>query len=154
MDEARKARADANLSVCLVYPNAQSVGIINLGFQKIYSAINACENVFCDIAFLPEGNGATVSVYEKMELGGFDILAFSVTFEMDAVNILKILEGVSLPLESENRNDLHPLVCAGGVAVTLNPEPISYFMDFFVIGEGEVLIEGLLEILSPSYWTS
>lgn len=150
MDNARKARADTNFSVCLVYPNAQSVGIINLGFQKIYAAISALENVFCDIAFLPEKSGATVSVYEKRRLADFDILAFSVTFEMDATNILKILGNAGVQLESKNRESSHPLVCAGGVAVTLNPEPLSDFIDFFVIGEGEVLIGKLLNLLRNS----
>ena len=129
--------AGRDLAVCLVYPNRSRVGVSNLGFQKIYAAINSHESAFCDVAFLPDSGSAPFSMEREMPLDGFDVLAFSVTFEMDAPNLLEIVKGAGLPLERRNRTDSNPLVCAGGVAVTLNPEPLSDFIDFFVIGEGE-----------------
>ncbi len=138
-------------AVCLIYPNSPEVGFSNLGFHKIYSAISGAGNdggndaggviglgpsVF-DIAFLPERGQRAVSYNNKIPLGSFGILAFSITFEMDIFNVLEILKRCNVPLEKKKRKENHPLVCAGGVAATLNPEPFADFFDFFVIGEGE-----------------
>ena len=145
MTKRRRRQAGAKLAVCLVYPNSSRVGRGNLGFQKIQAAINSHDSTFCDIAFLPEPDGSVRSVEREMELGDFDLLAFSVTFEMDELNVLKILKSASVPLIRGERSDTDPIVCAGGVAVTLNPEPMSDFIDFFVIGDGE---DGVGEWLS------
>lgn len=137
MTKRRRRQAGTELAVCLVYPNRSRVGRGNLGFQKIFSAINDHAAAFCDIAFLPEDADSLRSVERGMPLNSFDVLAFSVTFEMDELNVLEILKGASVPLKRGERGDGDPIVCAGGVAVTLNPEPMSDFIDFFVIGDGE-----------------
>ena len=137
LTKQRRRLAGQELAVCLVYPNSSRVGRGNLGFQKIQSAINGHVSAYCDIAFLPDSDGSARSVEQKKRLGDFDVLAFSVTFEMDELNVLKILKGAGVPLMRAERSDTDPIVCAGGVAVTLNPEPMSDFIDFFVIGDGE-----------------
>ena len=143
MTKRGRRYAGTELAVCLVYPNSSRVGRGNLGFQKIQSAINSHGSAFCDIAFLSEPPGASGatgsarSVEREMALGNFDVIAFSVTFEMDELNVLEILKSAGIPLMRGDRKESDPIVCAGGVAVTLNPEPMSDFCDFFVIGDGE-----------------
>ncbi|GMT43104.1 MAG: radical SAM protein [bacterium] len=155
-ERVRKRRpvAGAEFAVCLIYPNRRAVGMSNLGFQKIYAAINAPNKIFCDIAFRPDEKAdektSPASVERNMPLGDFDLLAFSITFEMDALNILEILNRASVPLRRAERENSDPIVCAGGVAIMLNPEPLSDFIDFFVIGEGEVFVHCWLESLAES----
>lgn len=142
--------AGTELAVCLVYPNSSRVGRGNLGFQKIFSAINSHGAAYCDIAFLSESPVSPRSVERDIALKGFDVLAFSVTFEMDELNVLKILKTAGVPITRGERKDGDPIVCAGGVAVTLNPEPMSDFIDFFVIGDGEDDVGSWLSILEES----
>jgi len=149
-------------SVCLVYPNTKSVGSSNLGFQKIFMLLRDIEGLICDVAFLPEPEerasskkgGSTnrlvkqsgiVSDYLGRNLNDFDLIAFSVTFEMDEINLLKILGIAGIPFTSDERlNSVNrlPVIMAGGVAATLNPEPLSRFIDFFILGEGETVVDG------------
>jgi len=140
----RAMQTERELTVCLVYPNRREVGLGNLGFQKIFRSINSGDSVVCDTAFLEDGDGESSG---GKRLGEFDIVAFSVTFEMDIMNVLSILERASIPLPAEERSDSDPVVCAGGVAVTLNPEPVSPFMDFCFIGEGEQLVGDIMNRL-------
>lgn len=147
MPQKAKER-EFRLSVCLVYPNTQKVGASYLGFHKIYSALSeVCD---CDTAFLPEGGGKLRSQNQNRELGSFDLLAFSLTFETDILNVLEILKRAGVPLEREERDDDQPLVCAGGIAPTLNPEPFADFFDFMVIGEGELTLREWVEKLAES----
>lgn len=144
------------LRVALVYPNFYQVGTANLGFQTVYRMLNDMPEVVCERAFLPNNGDResakgrrssvdrtfNVPLTEESErpLGDFDIVAFSVSFENDYLNIISILDSAGIPLRSEDRNNLHPLVVAGGVACWLNPEPIAPFFDLIFIGEAEVLL--------------
>jgi radical SAM family uncharacterized protein len=143
------------ITICLLYPNAYHVGMSNLGLQTLYQILNGESDVVCERAFLPEPedlqeyhNTQTplFSLESQKPLSDFDILAFSVSFENDFLNILTLLELAHIPLESHLRNERHPWVIAGGVAVFLNPEPISQFFDFFVLGEAEEVISEFLEV--------
>lgn len=136
------------LSVALVYPNHYHIGMSSLGFQVVYSLFNKIPEIVCERAFLPEEEGGCpLSVESSRRLGDFDVLAFSVSFENDYINILKILEAASIPLKAEERQERYPLVLAGGVAVFLNPEPLADFMDNFLLGEGEEIIPDFSRIL-------
>ncbi len=138
------------LSVALVYPNHYGVGTANLGFQTVYRLLNEMDRVVCERAFLPEekdGNGAhpPKTLESGRALTDFDIVAFSVSFELDYLHILTILDLAGLPLRSDDRKELHPLVVAGGVACWLNPEPIASFFDLIFIGEAEVLLPTFIQ---------
>ncbi len=144
-------------SVALVYPNTYRVGMANLGFQTVYFLCNADKNVLCERAFLPsdkvqkelQKSRQPLFSYESLtDLSRFDILAFSVAFEHDYINVLKILDLSRVPLKRENRRASHPLIVSGGFAVSLNPEPLSAFIDCFVIGEAE---GGILDQLITVY---
>jgi len=142
------------ISIGLIYPNHYDVGMSNLGFQTVYRCFNAIEDVVCERAFLPEPEDLQehldthtplFSLESQKPLSDFDILAFSVSFENDLLNILTLLDLAHLPVESRLRTERVPLVIAGGVATFLNPEPLSPFIDLFVLGEGEEVIPELLE---------
>lgn len=143
------------ISICLLYPNRYHVGMSNLGFQTLYQILNAEEDVVCERAFLPDPDD--LQEYQKTQtplfslesqkpLSDFDFIAFSISFENDYLNILTLLELGHIPFESSYRQEESPLVMAGGVAVFINPEPLSDFIDFFILGEAEEVIVEFLEV--------
>jgi radical SAM family uncharacterized protein len=144
------------ISICLIYPNSYHVGMSNLGFQTLYHYFNSEEDIVCERAFLPDPEDLQefhhtqtplFSLESQKPLSEFDLLAFSISFENDFLNILTLLTLSRIPLESRLRENInYPLVMAGGVAVFLNPEPISDFFDLFVLGEAEEVIKEFLEV--------
>ncbi len=143
------------LTVCLVYPNHYSVAMSNLGFQTIYSLFNSYADVLCERAFLPdsrelkeyEKSGCRLlSLESQRPLDDFDVIAFSVSFENDYLHVPLILDLSGIPAFSADRGGGHPLVIAGGAALTLNPEPVADFMDVVCIGEGEALVRPFLDL--------
>src|SRR4030043_1086700 len=147
-------------SICLIYPNTYHVGMSNLGFQTVYQCLNSEDDIVCERAFLPDSedlreytNTQTplFSLESQKPLSNFDIIAFSISFENDFLNILTLLDLAHIPIESRLRGEGYPLVIAGGVAVVLNPEPISEFFDLFIIGEAEEVIREFLEVCRNAY---
>ncbi len=143
------------ISICLIYPNSYHVGMSNLGFQTVYSRLNAEEDVVCERAFLPEkedleehqrSETPLFSLESQKPLSQFDLLAFSISFENDYLHILSIFELARIPLLSQNRREGDPLVIGGGVSVFLNPEPISPFFDLFILGEAEEVVREFLGV--------
>jgi len=132
-------------SVVLVFPNHYAVGLPNLGFQTVYSLLNRIESVVCERAFLPESPGPAVSLETGSYIGAFDIIAFSISFENDYLNLLRILSDSKIPLLTSHRSDDYPLVIAGGVACFINPEPIAHFIDCFLLGEAECLLPRFID---------
>jgi radical SAM superfamily enzyme YgiQ (UPF0313 family) len=136
-------------TVCLAYPNHYRTGMANLGFQTVYKIFNDHPSFLCERVFLPaSGNDARfvpgaaeiVSLESQKSIAEFDILAFSVSFENDYLNILKMLDGVGIPLLAKDRSEKYPLVIGGGIALTLNPEPMADFFDLFILGEAEEVL--------------
>ena len=141
------------ISICLIYPSRYHVGMSNLGFQTVYQCFNSEEDVLCERAFLPdpgelqeyqETGTPLFSLESQKPLFDFDLLAFSLSFENDFLNILTLLDLGRIPLESRDRGPRAPLVIGGGVAAFLNPEPLSDFFDLFILGEGEEVIQEFL----------
>lgn len=138
--------------VALVYPNTYHLGMSNLGLQTVYRQINRMPQGVCERVFLPdpaEGASAPLSVESRRPLGDFDVVAFSISFESDYPNVLKVLHAAGIPLTTRGRSREHPLVLAGGVACMLNPEPVSPFIDCFLIGEAEALLEPFFARFDP-----
>lgn len=135
------------IPIALVFPNSYSIGMANLGFQFVYSMFNEEEDVLCE-RFFWEGQEGTVplSVESQRPLRDFEIVAFSISFENDYPNLPRILRASGIPLDAKRRMPPHPLVWVGGVAASLNPEPIARFVDLFAIGEAEELIPDLLRV--------
>lgn len=141
------------IRVAIGYPNRYHVGMSNLGFQSTYRLFNEIEHVTCERFFLPENalqaTGRITTIESGTPVSEFDIIAFSVSFENDFPNILTLLEKAGLPLQSNDRGTPHPLVIAGGVACFLNPEPISPYIDLFLIGEAEEILFAFFEFFEP-----
>jgi radical SAM superfamily enzyme YgiQ (UPF0313 family) len=133
------------LSVCLVYPNTYPVGMANLGFQAVFRLLAADSRVTCERAFLPDGPRAEWprtlrSLEHDRPVRDFDVIAFSVSFEVDYVNVLDCLALAGIPLRRGERGRDAPLVLAGGPATFLNPEPLAEFVDLFLLGEAEEML--------------
>jgi radical SAM superfamily enzyme YgiQ (UPF0313 family) len=130
--------------VALAYPNHYHVGMSNLGLQTVYGLFNRYDDVVCERVFLPENGPAASGRLSTFESGRpvaeVDILAFSISFESDYPHLLTLLNQAGIPLRAVDRDEGQPLVIAGGVACSLNPEPIAVFIDCFLIGEAEIII--------------
>lgn len=117
----------------------------SLGYQAVYTLFNKDSRIVCERVFLPE-EGTPLSVESKRPLKGFSIIAFSVSFENDYLNVLRILDGAGITLTAAERGEGEPIAIAGGAAMFLNPEPLAEFIDCFLLGEGEELIPSFLDI--------
>lgn len=144
-----------NLTVCLAYPNVYRIGMSNLGFQAVYSLLNSLPFCLCERVFFPEAGSddfhqkeALVTLESQRPLRDFDIVAFAIPFENDYPHVLSLLAQAGISLRAESRSDSEPLIMAGGVAVTLNPEPLSSFIDLFLLGEAEEMLPEFAE----HYW--
>jgi radical SAM family uncharacterized protein len=141
------------IKVALVYPNTYHVGMSNLGFQTVYDLLNKIDHVVCERSFLPDDSGPAagriVAIESGRPISDFDIIAFSVSFENDYPNLLTILDRAGIPLRSDDRGTPHPLVIAGGIAFFSNPEPVSPFIDCFLIGEAEAILPRFFDIALP-----
>jgi radical SAM family uncharacterized protein/radical SAM-linked protein len=134
----------------LTYPEVYEVGASNLGHIILYSIINTQPRQLCDRAYLPapdlagklrEGNVPLFAVESRRSVGEFDILGFSLAYELGATNILEMLDLAQIPLTwKERQSGDYPLIFAGGQTATSNPEPYADFLDFVVMGDGEELL--------------
>ncbi len=140
------------INTALVYPNTYQAGMSSLGFQKVYTLINDLEHVACQRIFLPDktkGAQNIISCERGMKPNEFDLIAFSISFENDYLNVVSILKNSGIPPRSSHRKSRHPMVIAGGVAAFLNPEPLAPFIDCFLMGEAENLIKPFFSLFSP-----
>ena len=139
-----------DIRVCVAYPNIYRLAMANLGFQAVYHIFESNPRVAADRAFLPDaderaavaGRGSSLVSFERGDrLTDFAILAFSISFETDYLNVITMLRMAGIPLRREDRADCnYPLIIAGGSAIFLNPEPIADYIDLFLIGEGEEMV--------------
>ncbi|MDY6910930.1 MAG: radical SAM protein [Chloroflexota bacterium] len=136
------------IHIALVYPNYYSLGMSNLGFQAIYGLLNGFNNVVCERVFC-EGH-EPISLESQRPLSDFDILAFSISYEYDYFNSIFVLKSSGIPIAAVDRDYHHPLILAGGAAVTANPEPLSSIFDCLALGEGEVILPGVIRVLSEN----
>ena len=145
------------LRAALVYPNRYRVGMANLGFQAVYRLLNQHPRISCERGFLPDPGDEEefertstplFSLETQTPLSRFDVLAFSVPFEMDYPNVVRILDLARVPVGRDERKETGPLVIAGGSAVSFNPEPLAELVDAFVIGEAEEVVPRLARLLA------
>ncbi|MBN2516514.1 MAG: TIGR03960 family B12-binding radical SAM protein [Deltaproteobacteria bacterium] len=148
VNSIRKNRASCTLTVALAFPDVYEVGMSHLGIQILYSILNghpdiAAERFFApwpDMEVLMRRAGIPLSSCEsRTPLNRFDIVGFSLQYELSYTNVLTMLDLGGIHLYAEDRDDNSPIVIAGGPCV-FNPEPVSPFFDAFVIGEGEEVI--------------
>jgi radical SAM superfamily enzyme YgiQ (UPF0313 family) len=147
------------INIALVYPNTYSLGMASLGYQGIYGLLNGFPDVVCERVFLPAD--ADIDEYErtgtepfslesKRTLSRFDIVAFSVSFENDYPNIVKMLRMARIPERRDTRSVSHPVLILGGVCAFFNPEPLADFFDVCFTGEGEEMLPEFLDVYRSS----
>ena len=141
--------AFGRLGVALVFPNTYFVGMSNLAVHALYRRINAHPEFWCDRAFAGP-DGAVVALETGRPLGDFDVVALSVSYELDELNAVELLRRAGLPLRADARGERGPLVVCGGVAATLNPEPLAPFVDLFLLGEVEETLPALLDAVAAA----
>ncbi|MEW6350434.1 MAG: radical SAM protein [Thermodesulfobacteriota bacterium] len=132
----------SRLPIALVYPNVYRVGMGNLGFQFLYRCLNSCESLVAERVFLPEpdrGEEARllqpVSEESARPLSRFPVIAFSIPFENDYPAVPKMLMSAGIPPLQQDRGPANPLIIAGGISVSMNPEPLARFLDLVYVGE-------------------
>ena len=141
------------IKVALSYPEIYEIGMSNLALPILYDILNRQPDVLAERVFAPWVDMAAalraarmplLSLESQRPLKDFDIIGFSLGYELDYTNVLSILDLAGVPLMAAERNDDHPLVIAGGSAA-LNPEPMADFIDLFIIGDGEEVLLKLID---------
>ncbi len=139
------------LHMALAFPDLYELGMSNYGFLLLYQLINRQEEFFCERVFAPAAdfsanlktqNKPLFSLESSTPLGDFDLVGFSISYEMAYTNVLLMLELAGIPLTAAERGDEFPLVIAGGPSM-VNPEPVALLFDAILIGDGE---EAVIEI--------
>jgi radical SAM superfamily enzyme YgiQ (UPF0313 family) len=155
------------LPIALVYPNRYAVGMGSLAIHLLYKRWNGRPDVACERAFAAlEGGrssrsddleagwdarlqqvGPSLSLESQRPLGEFPVVAFSVAYELDYPHVVGMLRAAGVPLRAEEREAGDPIVLAGGMALTANPEPLAPFLDAVVLGDAEPVLDPLVEAL-------
>lgn len=151
--EIKKNLADVRVRVAFCFPDTYEIGMSNVGMRILYGVMNRMEGVWCERVFAPWGdmeqamgeNSLPLWALESQEpVKNFDMIAFTIGYEMAYSNILNMLRLAGIPLHAAERKELKSIVFAGGVCA-FNPEPLADFVDFFSLGEGE---DSTVEIVS------
>src|SRR5215213_5336559 len=155
-EEGWTIKRGAQLRVALCYPNVYGVGMANLGFQSVYELFNNIPEVSCERVFLPEdaelkdyerAGTPLLSLESQTPVRDFDVVAFSISFETDYLNMARMLKLSGVPVWAKDRTHHDPVVIMGGAASFLNPEPIADFTDVIAVGEGEILAYQLVDAI-------
>ena len=155
-EEGYSLKHGAALRIALCYPNTYNIAMANLGLHTMYELFNRIPEVACERVFLPdrielaeyERTGVSLmSLETQTPLREFDVIAFSISFETDYLNMARMLQLSGVPVWSSQRNERHPLIVMGGAASFLNPEPIADFTDVIAVGEGEILAHQLVDAI-------
>ncbi|MCL2036724.1 MAG: TIGR03960 family B12-binding radical SAM protein [Oscillospiraceae bacterium] len=151
-----KSSETVDLSLAFCFPDTYEIGMSHLGMKILYSLINSREEYKCERCFMPlsdmsdlmrEYNVPLYGLETMTPIRDFDIVAFTLQYELSYTTILAMLDLAEIPLLRAERNDSHPLVIAGG-SCACNPEPLTDFIDVFVIGEGEEVTLELLDLFN------
>lgn len=144
------------IDVCLVFPDKYEIGMSHYGHKLLYHLLNRQENVNAERCYLPgkksleifkKYNFPLFSLENKIPLKDFDLIGFSLLSELNYTNVLQILDIAGIPLYAKERDDIFPLIAAGGIS-TINPEPLREFIDIFAIGDGEALFPDILRVIA------
>lgn len=149
-----KDKNDVDVRVAFCFPDTYEIGMSNLGMRILYAVMNRMQGVWCERVFAPWGdmeeamrkNDLPLYALESGDpIADFDLIAFTIGYEMSYTNILNMLKLGNIPMRSSERTGLEHIVFAGG-ACAYNPEPLADFIDFFSLGEGEEITQEILEL--------
>ena len=153
-NEIKKDLKDVRVRVAFCFPDTYEIGMSNLGMRILYGVMNQMNGVWCERVFAPWGDMEEVMRSQNLPLWAlesqdavkdFDMIAFTVGYEMAYSNILNMLRLAGIPVRAEERTGLKNIVFAGGVC-TFNPEPLAPFVDFFSLGEGEDITKEIIAL--------
>ena len=153
LNEIKKNPEDVRVRVAFCFPDTYEIGMSNLGMRILYGVMNEMEGVWCERVFAPWGDMEDAmrkhslplwALESQQPVKDFDMVAFTIGYEMAYSNVLNMMNLAGIPLHSKDRTGLKGIVFAGGVCA-YNPEPLADFIDFFSLGEGE---ESTVEIVS------
>ncbi|MDP7288737.1 MAG: TIGR03960 family B12-binding radical SAM protein, partial [Phycisphaerae bacterium] len=145
----------AEVTVAMAFPDAYTIGISHLGSQVLYNVLNNMPSVACDRTYCPDPpaeavlRAAGIPLFgweSRAAIGDFDIVGFSLAYEMCATNMLTMLDLAGVPLLAAERTDEHPLII-GGDSMADTPEPLADFVDLFVTGDGEIPLPEIVELV-------
>lgn len=154
----RKSHCDVDVKVLLAFPDTYEIGMSHLGLRILYSVLNRRDDVVCERTFMPwidmydammKSGIPLYSLESRKPAGTFDILGFSLQYELSYTNVLAMLDLAGIPMFSADRSKDDPLIIAGGPTV-YNPEPIADFIDAILIGEGEEAIGEIVDVYKDS----
>ncbi len=163
-NEIQKNPDDVRVRVAFCFPDTYEIGMSNVGMRILYGVMNRMDGVWCERVFAPwtdmeaamEANHLPLWALESQSpVKDFDMIAFTIGYEMCYTNILNMLRLAGVPLHARDRHGLKNIVFAGGVC-TFNPEPLAEFIDFFSLGEGEEItpeIVRLYDTAKAEDWT-
>lgn len=143
--EVKKDPSQVRVRVAFCFPDTYEIGMSNLGMRILYGVMNGMDGIWCERVFAPWGDmeeemrkhGLPLWALESQDnVRDFDMIAFTIGYEMAYSNILNMLDLAGVPLHAKDRKGLRNIVFAGGVCA-FNPEPLAEFIDFFSLGEGE-----------------
>ncbi len=152
-NSVRKDWKSVQIRIALAYPDTYEIGMSNMGIAILYDLLNRRSDVLAERVYAPWTDMAAqmrqeaiplFSLESQEPLGEFDIIGFSLGYELTYTNVLSMLDLAGIPVLASQRNDALPLIIAGGTCA-LNPEPMSDFIDLFVVGEGEEVILELID---------
>ncbi|MBI4848308.1 MAG: TIGR03960 family B12-binding radical SAM protein [Nitrospirae bacterium] len=152
-NEINIVRKEGDIKVALCFPDTYEIGMSHLGLKILYSIINKIPGVSAERSFSPwvdyeaylrENNLPLTSIENKRPLKDFDIVGFTLQYELSYTNVLNMLDLGGVPIKAKDRGDNFPLVIAGGPCA-VNPLALSPFIDAFVIGDGEEVIVEIIE---------
>lgn len=150
----KKNPKDVDVRFAFCFPDVYEVGMSYLGMQILYYFLNRREDTYCERVYTPwidmenqmRDNKIPLFAIESQEpIKSFDIVAFTLQYEMSYTNILNMLDLAQIPIWSKDRGEDAPIICAGG-SCAYNPEPLAEIIDFFYLGEGEVLYDDIIEL--------
>ena len=155
LNEVIKNKDEVDIRFAFCFPDSYEIGMSHLGIKILYSLLNAREDAWCERVFAPwydmeqamRENGVPLWALESGDyIRDFDAIAFTLMYELCYTNVLNMLDLAGLPLRSEDRRSLTPVIMAGG-ACACNAEPISDFIDLFLIGDGEEVLNEVTDLL-------
>ncbi len=149
-----KAHADTDIKIALAFPDTYSIGMSHLGIQILYGLLNERTDTVCERVFAPLDDMESLMRKHKIPLFSletytplreFDMIGFSLQYELSYTNVLNMLYLSEIPILAAERNETVPLIIAGGPA-TISPESLADFIDIFLIGDGEESLPHLVEV--------
>lgn len=149
-----KNPAEVDIRFAFAFPDVYEVGMSHLGSKILYHTMNKREDTYCERLYAPypdlekimrEKDIKLFTLETKDEVSKFDMVGFTLQYEMSYTNILNMLSLAGIPYLAEERDDSHPLIMAGGPCA-YNPEPMYKFIDFFELGEGEEMMNDVLDL--------